>query len=149
LRIDDLHHYIRDARSTWGGDYDFRHFLPRIMEIYALTDNLNNHHIYPEIVFGKLPYADWSKWPVDEQISFQQFLLALWKSKIDFSFPWDEYAPSMIEDWLTAMGWVEDDLHLYLSAWLDSNTAEAVVNLSHFILSDQEFLSKGKVQNTF
>lgn len=149
LGINELHHYIWDAMTTWGDDYDFRHFLRRILGLYSFEDSVTNDRIYPEVAFGKLHYANWSKWPMDEQISVRQFLLALWKSKIDSQFAWDEYAPSVIEDWLTAIGRAEDNLEPYLSAWLDSGSAEALANLSHFIVCNREYLSKGKLINAY
>jgi hypothetical protein len=137
LGIGELHHYIWDAMTTWGDDYDFRHFLPRILELYAIEDSLKSDRIYPEVALGKLHYAKWSKWPTDEQVAVKEFLLALWESKISVLFPLDEYAPSMIGDWLTAIGRAEDDLEPYLSAWLNSSSDEALENLSHFIVTNR------------
>ena len=40
--------------TTWGDDYDFRHFLPRILEIYALDDSLTDQFLNPEIVLREI-----------------------------------------------------------------------------------------------
>src|SRR6267143_4064753 len=54
LGVQKLHHYIGDAMTTWGDDYDFRHFLPRILEIYALDDSLTDQFLNPEIVLREI-----------------------------------------------------------------------------------------------
>jgi len=52
--VQKLHHYIGDAMTTWGDVYDFRHFLPRILEIYALDDSLTDQFLNPEIVLREI-----------------------------------------------------------------------------------------------
>jgi hypothetical protein len=67
LGVDELHHYIWDAMTTWGDDYDFRHFLPRILELYALDERLTSQFVDEPIVLGKLRYGKWLMWPEAEE----------------------------------------------------------------------------------
>lgn len=145
----ELHHYIWRAMTTWGDDYDFRHFLPRILEIYALDESLTGQFINPEIVLGKLQYASWTKWPLSEQEAIKRYLSALWISKINHEFRWEEFSPSFIEDWLCAIGQAEDDLEPYLSTWESADSSAAVGNLSHLIVSVQNELTEKKLPNAF
>jgi hypothetical protein len=149
LGVRELHHYIWDAMTTWGDDYDFRHFLPRILEIYALDERLTGEFINPEIVLGKLQYARWTNWPASEQEAIRRYLSALWISKINHEFPWEEFLPSLIEDWLCAIGQAEDDLEPYLARWEGEGTSAAVGNLSHLIVSVQNELRKKKLRSAF
>jgi hypothetical protein len=145
----ELHHYIRRAMTTWGDDYDFRHFLPRILEIYALNESLTDEFINPEIVLGKLQYACWTNWPLSEQEAIKRYLSAVWISKINHEFPWEKFSPSFIEDWLCAIRQAEDDLEPYLSTWESADSSAAVGNLSHLIVSVQDELTKKKLLNAF
>jgi hypothetical protein len=149
LGVQELHHYTWDALTTWGDDYDFRHFLPRILEIYALDESLTDQFIEPEIVLGKLEYARWSNWPPREQEAVRQYLTALWLSKINHDFPWEDFSVSSIEYWLCAIGQAEDDLEPYLTAWEAASSPAAVGNLSHWIVSVHDELAEKKLCSAF
>jgi hypothetical protein len=149
LGVQELHHYIWDALTTWGDDYDFRHFLPRILEIYALEESLTDQFISPEIVLGKLRYARWTDWPRREQETVRRYLSALWLSKINHDFPWEDFSVSLIEDWLCAIGQAEEDLQPYLTGWEAASSSAAVGNLSHLIVSVHNELAKKKLRSAF
>jgi hypothetical protein len=61
LGVQELHHYIWDAMTTWGDDYDYRHFLPRILEVYALAERLTDEIMDAPIVLEKLQYGKWRR----------------------------------------------------------------------------------------
>jgi hypothetical protein len=63
LGVDELHNYLGDAMTTWGDDYDFRHFLPRILELCALDERLTFPFVDESIIFGKLRYGKWRTCP--------------------------------------------------------------------------------------
>jgi hypothetical protein len=54
LSGDDLGRYAFKAMTTWGNERDFRHFLPRILELLVSND------LDPptEVVLGKLAYGN-------------------------------------------------------------------------------------------
>ena len=149
LRVDELHHYIRDAMTAWGDDYDFRHFLPRILELCALDERLTSEFVDEPIVLGKLRYGKWQTWPEAQRQAVRNYLHALWELKIEHQFPWEDFTPPLIEGWLCAIGQAEDDLHLYLHRWTVSTSLAAIGNLSHFIVSVWEEVLKGKLSDTF
>ena len=64
LAADDLWLYASKAMTTWGDANDFRHFLPRLLEL-ALTDLSDWVDI--EVVLGKPAYANWQNWPERER----------------------------------------------------------------------------------
>ena len=51
--------------STWGMVDEFKHFLPRLLELTAMGALLTEG----EIILGKLSQAGWQAWPADEQAS--------------------------------------------------------------------------------
>jgi hypothetical protein len=70
----DFGMYPRRAMTTWGDADDFRHFLPRLLELIA--DNcLLDASI---VLLSKLPCAGWREWPVDEQRAVEHYLDRLW-----------------------------------------------------------------------
>lgn len=59
--------------TTWGDAHDFRHFLPRVIEL-LLYDN-EGGLIDLETVLRKLKYARWKTWPEEECGLIQEFLV--------------------------------------------------------------------------
>src|SRR3954469_10678436 len=60
LTPDELERYARKAITTWGSVDDFKHFLPRILQISAHPHQ--HFWVDVEIVFGKLGYAQFETW---------------------------------------------------------------------------------------
>ena len=60
LSVDELQGFATDVLITWGGVSDFKHYLPRILEL----------EIYKKYGFHffshKLDYANFEEWPVQE-----------------------------------------------------------------------------------
>jgi hypothetical protein len=135
--------------TTWGDDYDFRHFLPRILELYALDERLTSQFVDEPIVLGKLRYGKWLMWPEAERHSVRAYLHSLWESKIEHQFPLEDFMPSPIEGWLCAIAQAEDDLRPYLDRWLVNPTFASVSNLSHFVVCDWGKVLRGKLANAF
>jgi hypothetical protein len=65
LTWDDLGVYVFKAMTTFGDEQDFKHFLPRILELFAIDPE--NAHYDLNIVFRKLEYASWTEWPEAER----------------------------------------------------------------------------------
>jgi hypothetical protein len=145
LGVNELYHYISDAMYTWGDDYDFRHFLPRILEIFALDERLTDEFMDPPMVVEQLRHGKWTHWPTKEQEAVRRYLFALWESKINHEFPWEDYSAPFIEEWLCGIAEAEDDLEPYLVRWGHAASSAAVGNLSHLIVSIGEELGEGKL----
>jgi len=75
---DDLSRYAFKAMTTWGDKNDFKHYLPRILELLSTTDFI----VDTFVVLGKLDYAKWTTWAANEQDVIKDFLLAWWKDMI-------------------------------------------------------------------
>jgi hypothetical protein len=76
LTWDDLGIYALKAMTAFGDEDDFRHFLPRLFELYVLDHAGAPHTLF--MLFGKLDYARWTTWPVDEAAAVRRFIDA-WK----------------------------------------------------------------------
>jgi hypothetical protein len=83
LGEDDLGLYAFKAMSTFGDVEDFKHFLPRILELMLVGGG------YPglgrDVVGSKLALAKADGWPEGERRALGDFLLADWQACLDRS----------------------------------------------------------------
>ena len=74
LSEDKIGHFMRSAITTFGDENDYKHFLPRILEL--LIDN--NNLIDDFLTFEKLDYINWRSWNQNEIDALEQYFLSLW-----------------------------------------------------------------------
>jgi hypothetical protein len=78
LSPEQLARYAFKAITTWGQAVDYKHFLPRILEI----STGNAVALWPgfdlSVIAGKLALADWRSWPVAEQTAVRDVFAAVW-----------------------------------------------------------------------
>jgi hypothetical protein len=85
LTADDVRYYATKAMTTFGDAEDFKHFLPRLLELLAREleacgsggagEDLGFNE---EILGGKLALAGYTGWPVVEREAVERFLDAMW-----------------------------------------------------------------------
>lgn len=78
---DAFGYYVWKAMATWGDVGDFKHFLPRILELLAL-DPTEFCGTDIEIAIGKLGYAKWNSWPEEERAPIIRFFHAWWRREL-------------------------------------------------------------------
>lgn len=127
LLPEELEKYGRKAMTTWGDQDDFRYFLPRLFEFYPF---IGTGLLDPEIVFSKLTYADWEKWPQAERDAVVDYFHALWKFVLHAiePTPW-----TYSENFLCSIAQAIDDITPFLTYWQNSDEPVALRNLSAFI----------------
>ena len=97
--------YVHKAMTTWGDVRDFKHFLPRILELLA-TDSETLAWVDAEIAIGKLAYANWNAWPEEERAAVRTFLHAWWRAQLHrIGEPNEE---SSVDECLCAIGWFKN-----------------------------------------
>jgi len=72
----DLGTYSFKAITSFGDEGDFKHFLPRVLELYVLDHRGAPYSLF--MVCGKLDYAGWTAWPAGEVAAVRRFIDA-WK----------------------------------------------------------------------
>ena len=112
LRILDaatIYHFAIVAVATHGSVSDFKHFLPRVCELFPneLCDMDS-----PEFYLNKLRYSDWLGWPEEEMLAVRAFMLEWWRWTLT-NYP----AKLPVWDAICAIAQAEDDLLPYLEAW--------------------------------
>jgi hypothetical protein len=141
LRFAGLIDYSSNAISTQGSVDDFRYFLPRLLQGIA-----NESYDYcPEILFGKLSYAEWRSWPDVEITAINNYLKALWLKGLN-SFPIEEHLPAFteIETLLASIAQTGEELEPYLQSWTETTVRQADENLIQFVTIYGDDFSNGR-----
>lgn len=78
LTDEDLQQFAFNAMTTWGDAVDYRHFLPRIIELSVLGD-AGLIGLEPWLIGSKLNYAGWAQWPRREREALVRFMKSAWR----------------------------------------------------------------------
>ncbi|MEO7300211.1 MAG: hypothetical protein ABI042_16725 [Verrucomicrobiota bacterium] len=142
LTVDDVSRYSLKALTTWGTVNDFKHFLPRLLELMA-TDECSA--IEPEVLMSKLRLASWQGWPEAERAGVDQFIHALWGHCLTA-----EAGSVWVDELLCGLGRGVDDLLPFLHAWMNCQSNMGYAHLLHFIDWNSEIILKRRhLQNSF
>lgn len=74
LSGDDIEHFSRSAITTYGDVEDYKHFLPRILELIQLP---NSNVLDDFTTFEKLNYSSWLTWSEEEVLSIKNYFKSL------------------------------------------------------------------------
>ena len=147
LHEGDVSRYWWKAISTWGTVEEFKHFLPRLLEILVLEKVRDN----PEILMRKLRYGGLNEWPEVEREAINSFCRALWQRAL-VHHPLQESFPSFahIDDCLCSIAQVVDDLSPLLDFWEHDSSPAAMQHLLDFADENAtDIREAGKLSNTF
>jgi hypothetical protein len=78
LSASDLDRYAFKAMTTWGDAFDYRHFLPRILELAASAEGRCHLGLDLVLIAGKLASAGASEWPATERTALTGYAEAFW-----------------------------------------------------------------------
>jgi hypothetical protein len=134
LGVSELRDYAGDALLVCGGVAEFKHFLPRIFDLYFNDPESASDFVDAEILFNKFRHGQWLTWPTQEQNAVRIFLHALWADILRDPPPPESFTD--VESWLCSIAQAEDDLEPYLLQWLDDQRMSASLALSSMLLSD-------------
>ena len=139
-----LSRFTMKTMTTWGDEVDFKHFLPRLLELIA-HDELS----LLETLLRKLAYGQWWFWPDQEVAAVVTFLHAWWEDVlIRDSLP-DPWGPWEVATVLQGLAQAEHDLTPYLTCWAELDTASAAQHLAAFVLSEAEGLVQRQLQGAY
>lgn len=120
-----LSRFLFKAMTTWGTVDDFRHFLPRILELYAFDRTLD---VDAEVALGKLTYGQWNNWPSFERDAVSRYLHAYWSYSIG-RYPHEPDINSVVCSVVQAI----DDVASLLRSWPISTSLPAARHFADFI----------------
>lgn len=142
LSLENLNKYLWKAVTTWGTVDDYKHFLPRMLE---LTPSIDDSDVF--IVGSKLGYAKFDEWPESERKAVIDFLQIWWNQELS-QFPpdghlWD-FPCARSDDCLQCLSFATKDVRAFLEIWQKNPHISAIRHLSHFILEHVESLTSKK-----
>jgi len=76
LEEDDLVRYQGSALYTWGDIEHYKHYLPRILELYSRKREFALMSL--DEIFNKLKYANWMEWVDNEVKAIKDYILQDW-----------------------------------------------------------------------
>lgn len=127
----DLERFVWKAMSTWGDENDFRHFLPRVLEL--LSDEQERRDLPALfIIFGKLRTGHCNRWPKQEQEAITTYLLMLWRW-ILAGHPGRGEESLVASVYLKAMCEGIDDFTPFLNAWREMRMPSSLRQLAEIL----------------
>lgn len=130
LAARELGHVAFDLVTTFGELPDYKHLLPRVLELMAAKDP--DPGFEPWVQAGKLAHTHWRTWPLPEQAAVEAFWRALFRNRL--ASPWAtsvfDYRP---DDVLAAMARADLDITAELAHWDADTSASATLWLAAVI----------------
>lgn len=139
LPPEHLSGFAFSALSTWGGARDLKHFLPRICELLAAPRPLP---VDAQIVFSKLPQADFAAWPAAEREAVAAFLCAAFDESLS-TYPSAGNDP---QTWLESAGLALGDVGPLLRRWAAREDGAAASHLAELITGRAEEILGGRLR---
>jgi hypothetical protein len=143
LMGDDLEHYVSKAISTWGDEDDFRHFLPRLLE---LTVNNDSRPWHTDLMLNKLGYAGWYRWPEAEQAAVKSFLSVRWSVGLtEPVYDLLEHSGFDADEWLCGVTLTGLDTEPYVDVWVRMGAVSTFGHVVAFLESNPHLLTEGRL----
>ena len=133
LSAADLSEFTGRAMTTWGEVNDFKHFLPRELELIALYDGSH----YVSGIFDKLEYGKWETWDNDEQEIIQEFMLAFWKEILKDP---TKNAEALFVEYFYVCARYYSNYSEVLTIWETDTGKAATKHLADFIFYESAFI---------
>jgi hypothetical protein len=134
LGAPDLAVYAFKARHTMGNADDFKYFLPRMLELYALDPEWRAHMASDTVLFEDARDLGWAEWPAVERRAVEGYLSTLWQVLIQ-SEP-DVLSVDEFHRDVRALG---IDFGRYLAQWRAPRSPAGARRLARFVI---EYLSQ-------
>ncbi|MFC3980057.1 hypothetical protein [Streptosporangium jomthongense] len=120
--------YANNAMSTWGEEGEFKHFLPRLLELLVMEEL--NGFLYADITMMRIGNA-WKSWRRPEREAIVAVCDAWWRHTLNH-YPRGVDVMMMIEALADDLGL---DLAPYLAEW-ESNSTEAAARHMAWLMND-------------
>lgn len=130
LAAEELGPYSGWAMTTVGSADDYRHFLPRILEL--ATEGGSYSGLEPAVVADKLKYAGWTSWPVEQQAAVRGVFEAAFRRGMGLHPDLDASAGA----WLCGCGCLDLPVEGLLREWRLSSSPDAALQLACFVMMD-------------
>lgn len=130
--------YAGSAIWTVGDVDDYRHFLPRVLELAILGEPSMGFDA--NVIAAKLERTAWRDWPSEEQQAVEALFQAAWRKTLTKHPDKGNAVP-----WLEGMVVAGMDVATALAAWRESPYPEAMLHCADLITGNIKKLDKGRV----
>ena len=141
LTADDHNHYMFNAMFTWGDEDDFRHFLPRLLELAVADTDWTGD---PERVLGFLAYGKWDTWPKHEQVAIESLVRSVWNAGLTL-----DHSQFEADGWLCGIGRAGLDVISFIDGWRRLGASSTLGQVAEFLSWNSELLTDGTLTNAF
>ncbi len=131
LEVEDVHEYAAAALTTVGTVEDYKHFLPRLLDL-----SVDSAVVEPEVIALKLKAADWLAWPQNQKHVVEQ-IFAETCGHAFRQHPDKHFAGK----WLVSLAILNIDLTKLFVEIETSDNDSCALQLAHLILSELPFAS--------
>ncbi|WP_019947144.1 hypothetical protein [Hymenobacter aerophilus] len=135
LTEEDLRIFYFKALTTWGNLSDFRHFLPRILEL--LTTFSGDWEEW--VALNKLNYGHWQTWSEAVQKAMRRYLRALWHEVLISDV---EMVDVVFGEYTAGIAEVYPDFGQLLQHWFEVESPYKVPRLVYFVNGNSKQLLK-------
>jgi hypothetical protein len=133
IQAEALWPYAFHALTTWGGEDELKHFIPRLLELLWREP----HWADATQLVGKLGYARWRDWPEPEQRAIERFFDAWFLALLD-----DDRTIGLAGDLLCGIARCEESIASWLDRWGHSDSHTATLQLADLIDRERGSLYK-------
>ena len=126
LTAEDLARYSGKAITTWGTVKDYKHFLPRILELIGLIQV--PYEVW--VTFDRLEMASWTEWPQQEKRAIERYMLLLWKLVLTHR---SAALDREFVDYVAALARFYPNFSELLTIWLNTTSASATLRLAGYL----------------
>lgn len=131
LTSDDINGYMGWAMTTVGGVTDYKHFLPRILELAVQGPARGHMGGDPESLARKIAYGEFASWSADERAAIMIAFDAAWRQALSTSIEEEES-----EGWLRGLVVLGEPIQTRLTAWLETSAPLAGLHLADAVCSE-------------
>lgn len=133
LRAEELGRYAFKAMTTWGSVEDYKHFLPRVLELAALDPGAAEPGLDLELIASKLHHALWLTWPFAERAAVDMYFEALWRTVVA-QHP--SNASERAIDCFRACSYAVGDGSRFLKIWEQETSLNASLHVAASVVSE-------------
>ena len=141
---DAVGRYAHSALYTIGDVDDFKHFLPRILDLAVRDPRHGWIGLDAPIIAAHLQYASWRTWPSVEQ----DVIGRVFETAFDLRCRLHP-GESPSDDWLCGMAALGLDVSGVLQRWLHPLSLEGVLQVAHLTGLDLEHLARADVEGGY
>lgn len=118
------------AITAWGDADDYRHFLPRVLELAASPEGRDFPGFDLGVVASKLELCDFGTWPEAQRAAVSAYLREVWDSARSED---PEAGGWSTEEVLAAAARLADDVTPFLAAWAQDASPTATLRLADLL----------------